>query len=144
MSHFHISTDTVIVAAGATERTWAEPIGEPSRAYSIFCNSQGAVVGVGGVDWVVYYGGRWAGTPFAATSTHSGGVVVQNNTFAAGSEIAHVAFQETKHIPTNNRQSSHEVRLFSTPTVIEFTNNTADPITIYVTFINDVIGNVSG
>lgn len=130
---------TLAAAGGADNaRVWDSPCIQPLERFTIFITSFGEVMPAGDLDWVVYYGGKWAGTPFASGSTHSGGVSQGSGTIAGGTEIAHVIYEETAIIPANMPTNSGVLNqlYYSTPLVLYLKNDKASAITLHVAFIS--------
>jgi hypothetical protein len=121
--------------AGDSVRIWSAPTSVPIRGLSIFVTSSGVITEAGNLEWEVFYGGRWAGTPYAEGSLHSGGVSQSSGTISGSAEVAAVVFEDFILLPANNLAN---VR-FSTPIVLKLTNKKAKALKICVSFILETI-----
>ena len=122
-----------------TDRVWDVPTSEPLRQISVIISSKGETLAAGNLDWDVLYGGKWAGTPYAAGSSHSGGVSQGSGAIAGGAEVLATVYNSTGFIPVNSPAMPVSVDNQGFPVVVELTNNKAVPITVYVTFLSETI-----
>lgn len=134
-------TVTLDATGGANDtlRTWDAPTSDPLAQMDIILSSRGFSTAVGNLDWEVFRGGRWAGTPYALTSTHAGGVSQSSGNIAGSAEILATVYTSTNLIPINNPASHNYLDDPGFPVVIELTNNKAVALTVYVTFISRTI-----
>lgn len=141
MGQFRQITRTVSLTAagGAADvlRAWDAPIGSPLKHLAIILSTRGIVTAAGNLDWEVFYGGVWAGTPFATASTHSGGVSQGSGSIAGSTEVLNAVHNTTNLIPINNPNAPNDNGGF--PVVIELTNNKASAVVVYVTFLSETI-----
>lgn len=132
-----------IPASGGSVRIYDPPAGEPFWKMNIFISSRGTVTDAGGLDWEVFYGGGWAGTPF--DSDHKGGISQASGSIAGGSEIVKMIYSDDGSFPANNRSKVsvngiiQERNQGGYPIVLELTNNKSTDLTIYVTFLSRTV-----
>ena len=127
-------------AGGAdTKRVWDVPTSMPLRQISVILSTKGETTAAGNLDWDVLYGGKWAGTPYAETSTHSGGVSQGSGAIAGGTEVLETAYNSTGFIPVNSPQMPVTTDNNGFPVVVELKNNKAVAVTVHITFISETI-----
>jgi hypothetical protein len=123
-----------------TVKIWDMSISQPFKDVTIFVSSGGLVTAAGNLVWEVYYGGRWTGKPFDLTSTHTGGILQGTGNLAGAAEIAHIIWEDPTMLPANSVQNPNTDYFHSTPVVVQFHNEKASPVTVYVTFLVDTVG----
>ncbi len=102
MGQGRLTSRLVTVPAGGSIRVWDAACGLSIRDLSVFLSSRGTVTAAGNLTWTVYYGGNWQGTtPFAADSTHAGGVSQGTGVIAGGTEIASCVYTDSELFPAN-------------------------------------------
>jgi hypothetical protein len=131
-------TVTLTATGGAADtlRCWDAPTGCPLRQLTIIISSNQLVLPANNLDWDVIYGGKWAGDPFATTSTHSGGLSQGSGSIAGSTEVLSSVYNTTSLIPMNNPNSPSYSGF---PIVVELENKKASAITVYVTFISETL-----
>ena len=142
MGQFRQITRTLTLEAtgGAdTLRCWDVPTSMPLKQITMILSTKGEITAAGDLDWDVRFGGKWAGTPYASGSNHSGGVSQATGTIAGGTEICHVIHSHTGFIPVNNPVVPVRTDNHGFPIVVELVNDKASPVTIYVTFVSETI-----
>jgi hypothetical protein len=92
------------------------------------------------IKWEVLYGGRWTGgAPFAAGSTHVGGVHKDNDVIAGPAEVAEVIYQDTNAFPASAPRALPPGQTWHAgfPIVVEI-DNTAGmvPVSANVVFLS--------
>jgi hypothetical protein len=127
---------------GAETRVWATPLGEPIQDVSVSVTTHGGILPLGNVDWAVYYGGVFDGSPYLSTSTHSGGLIQHLDVFAGPVEVADVIFTDTIIMPTNLRGTSYSSSgtayrkgFGGFPVVLWVRNATLETVTLTATFV---------
>ncbi len=150
-SHREITREVALSASGGGSdvlRCWDAPEGMPFKNLGISLSSRGTVLPLGDLDWEVFYGGTWEGTPFAEGSTHSGGesqgVGTPGSIAGPGAAVC-VLHNDLGPFPTNRirkipngREYKYE-GLGGWPIVVELTNRKASAITIWVTFTSETV-----
>ena len=143
MSQFRQITRTITLAAtggaGDQLRAWDAPTGMPLQQLSIVLSSRGQETAAGNLDWEVFLGGKWAGTPFDLSSSHTGGVSQSSGSIAGSDEILATVYNTTNLIPMNNPSGQNYQYDPGYPVVIDLDNKKASPVTVYVTFISRTI-----
>jgi len=131
---------TLTAAGGATPtvRVWDLPTSVPLTKLSIAISSAGVITAAGNLAWNVVFGGKWVQTPF--NSVHSGGISQLNNVIAGGAEIAAVVYTTNNILATNNVVGPNTMEKNGLPIVLELTNAKAAAVTVYVTFISEILG----
>jgi len=138
MGQFRQITKSITVAGGSsTGRVWDAPTGVPLKNISILINSNGTPTAAGDLDWEVFYGGKWDGTPFDSASTHSGGISQGSGTIAGGTEVCNIVHTDTDVLPANNPALPSDRKGF--PIVLELTNDKGTSLTIDVTFTSETV-----
>lgn len=134
-------TVTLDATGGANDtlRAWDAPTSDPLAQISIVLSTRGQITAAGNLDWEVFLGGKFAGTPYALTSTHSAGVSQSSGNIAGGVEVLATVYNSTNLIPINNPASANYQNDPGFPVVIELTNNKASALTVYVTFVSRTI-----
>ena len=128
-------------AGGDVKRCWDVPHTSAFRDITITISTAGQTTAAGNLDWEVFYGGVWEGSPFNEDSTHSGGVTQGNGNIAGGAEIAAVVYEDVSILPANSKVRIPSGMGFverghgGFPVVVELTNNKAAVVTVQVTFI---------
>jgi len=144
MGQYRQTTKTVTLAAtgGATaiQRVWDAPTSIPITKLAITISTAGLATGAGDLHYDVLCGGGWTGVPFDGDSTHVGGVSQTTGSIAGGVEIAQTLHTSTNLVPANNVAGPSSMRMFGFPLVVELTNAKAVPVTVYVTFISEILG----
>jgi len=131
-------------AGGANDvkRVWDAPSSQPIKRMYISLSTGGTVTAALGLDWEVFYGGRWNGKPFDMNSVHTGGVSKGSGTVAGGAEIAEIIHSDEDSLPSNLRvdvnSGSNIIHkgMSGYPIVVELTNQKASPVKVYVTFVS--------
>jgi len=136
----HIVTLTAAGGAAPSARVWDLPTSVPLTKLSISISSAGTVTAAGNLAWEVFLGGVWAGTPFDADSTHSGGVSQTSGTIAGSAEVAAVVYTTNNLLATNNVVGPNPMVKNGLPIVLELTNAKASAVTVYVTFVSEIVG----
>jgi len=130
-------------AGGATPagRVWEAPCGAPFRDVTVYLSTRGIVTAAGNLTWEVLYGGVWDGAPFAAASTHSGGVQYGTAVIAGGTELANMIYEDASLLPPNLRsmRGGVDLGIDGFPIVLELTNAKAAAVTVYVTFVSRTV-----
>jgi len=144
MGQFRQTVKTVTLSAtgGATAilRVWDAPSSVPITKLAIIISSGHVTAPAGDLDYNVLYGGGWTATPFDADSTHLGGVSKASGTISGGAEIAQYLHTDTSLLPANNAAGPNSMRMYGFPIVVELTNDKVVPVTVYVTFISEILG----
>ena len=130
---------TAAAGGGDIKRVWADPFLAPVQNLSVTISTNGVSTAVGALNWEVFYGGSWTGTPFDASSTHTGGVSQGSGALAAG-EYANVVYSDTNLLPSNGFRAPFNNGNFGLPVVLELENDKAAAITLYVTFVAEMAG----
>lgn len=132
-------TVTLDASGGANDtlRCWDPPTGMPLQNLSVTLSSRGQETIAGNLDWEVFYGGKWVGTPFDEDSTHLGGESQGSGNIAGSNEILSIVHTDTDLLPANNPNGPLGGGF---PIVVELTNNKAAALTVYVTFTSETIG----
>ncbi len=128
-------------------RCWAAPESEAFKNLSIFVSSMGLVLPAGNLDWAVYYGGNWDGTPFLTTSTHSGGVIPTSGSgsIAGSAEVYSKVWTDAGPFAANRPVQVPSgsgwiyKNLDNTPIVLLLTNAKAAAITVKVIFAAETV-----
>lgn len=76
----------------------APPIGVPFRDLSVVVSTGGGVLAFG-VDWEVFYGGRWTGLPYESLLVN--GLSKASGVVPGALESATVLWSDTSFFPTN-------------------------------------------
>jgi hypothetical protein len=134
-------TVTLTAAGGAAPSTRVFDVlnSVPLSYRGITVSSKGMVLGAGDLDWNVFYGGSWIGTPLASTSTHVGGISQNSGTIAGGAEVYELIFDDYDVCPAMvlDRNNLKE----GSACVVYLENKKAVPITaLYVTFVRETVG----
>jgi len=144
MGQFRQTVKTVTLSAtgGATDvvRVWDAASSVPITKLAITISSGHEVAPAGDLDYDVLYGGGWCGTPFDPDTTHIGGVSQASGTITGSAEIAQYLHTDTDILPANNAAGPNSMRLYGFPIVVELTNDKVVPVTVYVTFISEILG----
>ena len=133
---------TLEAAGGVdTGRVWEAPCGAPFRDITVYLSSRGIATAAGNLTWEVFYGGVWAGVPFADGVTHSGGVSYGTAAIAGGTELANMVYEDASLLPPNLRsmRGGIDLGIDGFPIVLELTNAKAAPVTVYVTFVSRTV-----
>jgi len=140
MGQYREITKEITIAAAGAERVWDAPASSPLKSMTIVVSSGGTPTTAASIDRQVFYGGHWAGAPFASDSTHVGGVSQGSAAaLAAGTEIAHIVYEDASILPSNavGPTIQKDMKKYGMPVVLELTNNGGSSITLYVTFISE-------
>jgi len=139
----------IIVPAGGKIRVWDAPISMPLKDLYIWASTRGSKLSLA-LDWEVFYGGGWTGSPFGendregvAPSAHKGGVSQGTGSFAAAAELATMFYSDLDHLPGNRiaptpPQPVHRAPGF--PIVVELDNTLGGtPVKITIIFLTQVV-----
>lgn len=138
-----VKTVTLTEALGAspTARVWDVLNSTPLSYRGIYISSKGMVLGAGDLDWNIFYGGSWTGTPLASTSTHSGGISQNSGTIAGGAEVYELIFDDYDIAPAMVLDKSNLKE--GSACVVYLENKKAVPCTVYVTFVRETVGPIT-
>ena len=138
----------VVVPAGTTLRVWDAPISVPVQDLYIWATTGGAQLAAA-LDWEVFYGGGWTGSPFGENdradvpaSRHVGGVSQGSGTFAGAAELISRFHSDTVYMASNRIQPKPPQPFRKPggfPLVVELDNSGGSDISIRITFLTKVI-----
>jgi len=127
--------------AAPTVRIWDIPYTMPVKDLSIFVTSMSKPMPASGVNWEVFYGGKWSGgQPFAAGSTLTGGVSqASGNLAVSADQIAEYLHTETKIFPPNDRLNLTPA-YYGPAVSVEFDNQATSAVSLLVFFLGRQLG----